>query len=360
MEAGKSHTVVVGAGIVGTAIAYHLARRGARVTLIDSGPPGGGVTARAFGWINVSYGTAGPNAPLRGLALVDYRRLDRELGHGLNIDWCGALTWSTDPAETERMVRDHAAHGHDVRLLDRADIARAEPALVDLPNCAAHAVGEGAIDAAAAARTLSEAARVAGAEVVAETAVTAIRVTDRRVAGIDTAAGPIVADTVVLAAGTGSPELCAPLGVAVPIRRSPAIRLRLRTPGPLVNGIVQGPAFEIRQAATTTLYAAEDYIDDSADNGPDAIAGRTLAAIRAGLRGGKRVELQDTLVGLRAIPADGHPIIGPAPSVPGLYLAVMHAGVTLAPTVGRLAAAEILDGNPAPALGHCRPDRFSV
>ncbi|MEQ8818445.1 MAG: FAD-binding oxidoreductase [Thalassobaculum sp.] len=359
MRGNTGRIAVVGAGIVGASIAYHLAKRGARVTLIDAGRPGGGVTARAFGWINVSSGVAGQCAPLRGLAIADYHRLDAELGGALGIHWCGALTWSADPAEAERMVRDHAARGHDIRLLDRAAVTRLEPGLVDVPECAAHAVGEGSLDAAVAAATLAAAARAAGAETRTGTQVRHLEHRSGRVVGVSTDAGSIAADLVVIAAGTGAPAVCRTIGVAVPIHRSPAIRLRFRAPGPLVNGIVQGTAFEVRQPAAGTLLAAEDYINDTAEDGPKAVAGRALTSIRAGLLGGGGLTLAETVVGVRAIPADGDPIIGRTPGIDGIYLAVMHAGVTLAPTVGRLAAAEILGGGGEPALDHCRPDRFT-
>jgi glycine/D-amino acid oxidase-like deaminating enzyme len=58
------------------------------------------------------------------------------------------------------------------------------------------------------------------------------------------------------------------------------------------------------------------------------------------------------------MPADGEPIIGPVPGVPGLYLAAMHAAVTLAPAVGHLVARELVDGTVEPALAGCRLDRF--
>ena len=57
--------------------------------------------------------------------------------------------------------------------------------------------------------------------------------------------------------------------------------------------------------------------------------------------------------------ADGMPIVGFTPDAPGLYLAVMHAGVVLAPLVGRLATGEIGDGNEAEALAPCRASRFA-
>lgn len=58
------------------------------------------------------------------------------------------------------------------------------------------------------------------------------------------------------------------------------------------------------------------------------------------------------------MPADGEPIVGPVADVPGLYLAVMHSAVTLAPAVGRLVARELVDGTVEPTLTRCRPDRF--
>lgn len=58
------------------------------------------------------------------------------------------------------------------------------------------------------------------------------------------------------------------------------------------------------------------------------------------------------------MPADGEPIIGPVPEVPGLDLAVMHSVVTLAPAVGHLVARELVDGTVEPALAGCCLDRF--
>ncbi|HEU5473781.1 MAG TPA: FAD-dependent oxidoreductase [Actinophytocola sp.] len=83
----------------------------------------------------------------------------------------------------------------------------------------------------------------------------------------------------------------------------------------------------MRQAATDRLHAAADSPE------------RTLAAVRSTFRGAANVKLLSTRVGLRPMPADGEPIIGPVADVPGLYLAVMHSAVTLArPAVGHLVA----------------------
>src|SRR5215213_9110501 len=95
METRQSPVVVVGAGIVGASVAYHAARAGAAVALLDAGPsPAADVTGASFGWIGGPSGTdvADGSSPLRASALDDHRRLEREVP-GVRVHWCGSLTW---------------------------------------------------------------------------------------------------------------------------------------------------------------------------------------------------------------------------------------------------------------------------
>jgi glycine/D-amino acid oxidase-like deaminating enzyme len=152
---------------------------------------------------------------------------------------------------------------------------------------------------------------------------------------------------VVLAAGVATAALGAPLGVRVPVDPSPATLFRLRAPAGLVRTVVNTQDFDLRQVAPDRLLAAADSAE------------RTVAAVRSTFRGAADVELLSAQVGERPMPADGEPIVGPVADVPGLYLAVMHSAVTLAPTMGRLIATELVDGTVEPTLAGCRLDRFS-
>jgi glycine/D-amino acid oxidase-like deaminating enzyme len=329
--------VVVGAGVVGASVAYHAARAGASVTLLDAGRPGAGVTVDSFAWIasNVHAGSA---AALRAVATDEYRRLEAELP-GLPVTWSGSLSWRTgDSAPGARPGQ---------KIVDAATAATLEPNLQQPPDWAMWAPDEGAVDPVGVTERLVAGARDHGAQVHPDVPVTAVRRDAAgRVIGVETAAGPLPGATVVLAAGAATATLAAPLGVRVPVDPSPATLFRFRAPAGLVRTVVNTEDFDLRQVAADRIIAAADSPE------------RTLAAIRSTFRGAESVELLSARIGARPMPADGEPIVGPVAEVPGLYLAVMHAAVTLAPGVGRLVARELVDGTVEPALAGCRLDRF--
>ncbi|MCL6706390.1 FAD-binding oxidoreductase [Pseudomonas sp. R2.Fl] len=350
MASRQPSVIVVGAGIVGASLAYHLARRNVRVTLIDRAGPAAGVTRQSFAWINVSYGLPEAYPDLRRRAITEWHRVEGELGGRLRIDWSGALTWHDDPAETERFARESAAMGHDVRLVGRVEVAALEPNLINPPDHAAFAATEGSVDPVAATELLVQAAREAGADIRLDTDVLSLAVADGRVTGVATSGGVITADTVVLAAGVEARALVSPLDIDLPLDASPSILMRFRTPHRLVGRIVANRHMEVRPSSDTLMLGAEDYIDDSVENGPQAVAARALAAVRSGIDGGEAVELTEVRVGMRPFPRDRQPIVGRVSAIPGLYLSVMHAGVILAPVTGRLMASEIAQDAAEPLL----------
>src|SRR5271169_1849737 len=87
--------IVVGAGIVGASIAYHLVKRGAKVTIMEAVRPGAGATDKSFGWINATFSKR-PRAyfDLNQLGIAGWRRLEIELGSELKVQWGGSVAWS--------------------------------------------------------------------------------------------------------------------------------------------------------------------------------------------------------------------------------------------------------------------------
>ncbi|MBM7785604.1 glycine/D-amino acid oxidase-like deaminating enzyme [Tenggerimyces flavus] len=291
----------------------------------------------SFAWIASSV-HSGSAAELRATATDEYRRLEAELP-GLPVTWSGSLSWRTGEDAPE------AKPGQ--KIVDGAAAATFEPNLRQPPEWAIWAPDEGAVDPVGVTERLIAGAREHGTQVHPDVPVTAIRRDAAgRIVGVEMAAGPLDGATVVLAAGAATATLAAPLGVRVPVDPSPATLFRFRAPAGLVRTVVNTENFDLRQVAPDRLIAAADEPE------------RTLSAIRSTFRGSESVELLSARVGPRPMPADGEPIVGPVADTPGLYLAVMHAAITLAPGVGRLIAKELVDGTDEPALADCRLDRF--
>ena len=334
----EADLVVVGAGIVGASVAYHAARAGAVVALVDAGRPGAGVTADSFAWIGTAGVRTGPAAGVRVTATQEYRRLGAELP-GLPVTWSGSLSWGTVDGASEA--------GPGQEIVDAATVVTLEPTLRQPPEWAVWAPGDGAVDPVGVTERLVAGARAHGARVHLDTPVTAVRRDAAgRVVGVETAAGSLSGATVVLAAGAATAGLAGPLGVRVPVAPLPSPLFRFRAPAGLVRTVVHNRDFDLRQVAPDRLIAAADSPE------------RTLAAVRATFHGAENVELLSARIGARPMPADGEPIVGPVADVPGLYLAVMHSAVTLAPAMGRLVARELVDGTAESALTGCRLDRF--
>ncbi len=351
MGRDTTDVAVVGAGIVGACVAYRLAVAGARVMVLEASRPASGVTGVSFAWIGGPGGRDTPDAStaLRRGVVQDWARLEREVAD-VRVSWTGSLSWGDDA------LRDLGALGPDERVVDGTEIRRLEPNLRVPPERAVHKVTDAAVDPVAVTQALLGAARAAGAEVRLGVPVTGLVVTDGALAGVDTSAGFVACSQVVLAAGVGTALLCARLGVEVPVGASPALLARFAAPPGLIRTLVTHP-LEGRQTADGGLLVPLDHRGETTQGELRQRAQEAAGLLAATFVGGEQARLVDVRIGRRPMPADGLPIIGPLPHPRGVHLAVMHAGVTLGPTVGRLLATELLTGLPVEELAGLRPDR---
>jgi glycine/D-amino acid oxidase-like deaminating enzyme len=347
-----TRVVVVGAGIVGAAVAFEVARAGAEVVLLDKSVPASGVTADSFAWIGGPRGgdVPDPSTPLRRQVLQDYRRLEEEVP-GARVRWRGSLMWG------ENQPADDASPGPDERLLDATEVRQVEPRLRVPPMRALHLMSHGAVDPVAVTQALVRASQDHGAQLIVNSAVTALTVRDGRVVGVRASTGSLPADTVVVTAGVDAPMLCGPLGFDLPVAPSPALLMRFTGPPGLVRTLVATPHLEVREAADGHLLVAASY---NGEIGHEDLqrAGEEMLRRLVATFDAEDVHLVSVRLGTRPMPTDELPIVGPIPGVGGAYVAVMHSGITLAPTVGRLVASEIVNGVEAEQLAGLRPGRF--
>jgi len=353
--AAQKEVIVIGAGIIGASIAWHLARAGARVTLLDAAAPGGVATPCSFGWINASWGNPEPYFRLRTRSMAEWRRLKVDVP-GLPLSWCGGLLWDMPRAGLETYALEHASWGYGIRTIDRAEIARLEPNLAAVPELAVHVAGEGVAEPTPTARLLAAEAARLGARLAMERRALALGRKGGR-AGVETSEGWIAADTVAIAAGTATAALAETAGVNVPLKHSPGLLVHSKPYRRLLNGLVMGEAAHIRQTEEGRLVAGADFGGTEVGDDANKAAADTFADMKGMLKGAGDLQRDFHTVGFRPMPEDGFPIVGQGAD--DCYIAVMHSGVTLAPAVGRFVSEEILDGRDEPLLAPYRPERFS-
>ncbi|MER8372750.1 FAD-binding oxidoreductase [Mesorhizobium sp. M1406] len=356
MTAAKQ-VIVIGAGIIGASIAWHLTKARARVTVIADSAAGGVATPNSFAWINASWGNPEPYFRLRTRAMAEWSRLAQDLP-GLPLSWCGGLCWDLPAAAMETYATEHSAWGYGIERVDRAGAARIEPNLAELPEFALHVAEEGVAEPVAAARALLADAERHGARIISST-VTALVQTGGKITGVDTSHGLIAANEVVIAAGVGSPDIAATAGINLPIETPPGLIVHSRPYKKLLNGLVLAERLHMRQTAEGRIIAGSDFGGADPGMDPQDTARALFAAMKAMLRDSDGLELDFHTVGYRPTPIDGFPIIGRAEGMDGVYVAVMHSGITLAPAVGLFAAREILEGERDPLLAPYGLGRFA-
>jgi len=348
--------VVIGAGIIGASIAWHLAKAGAQVTIISESGAGGVATPNSFAWINASWGNPEVYFRLRTRAMAEWKRLANELP-GLPLAWCGSLCWDQPAAGLEAYAAEHSSWGYGIERVDREQAARIEPNLTEPPDFALHVAEEGVAEPVAAAKALLADAQRRGVSMITGT-VTVLVHSNGRVAGVEVSGERIAADEVVIAAGAGAPAIAATAGIRLPLETPAGLIVHSRPYKKLLNGLAMGEPLHMRQTMEGRIIAGSDFGGGDPGADPAATARELFATAKGILRGAEGLELDFHTIGYRPTPTDGFPIIGRAEGVGGLYVTVMHSGITLAPAVGLFAAREILDGERDPLLAPYGLGRF--
>lgn len=352
-----TRVIVLGAGIIGAAIAHGLTRAGADVTVVDRAGPAAGATGRSFGWINASFHLDVHHYRLRVAGMDAWHRLAERVS--LPVNWQGALWWEEQGAGLTRMQEALEGAGYPVARLTRDQVAVMEPDLTALPDEALHFPTEGAVDPAGVTRRLLAAS---GARCLWGVEALGIEERGGRVTGLHTAQGVIAADRVVLAGGVGTPALLDPLGVSLPMLSRPGVLMHTTPVAARLRHILVTPEQEVRQLPDGRLMAptaashqsdTTEEITDSPEMLASAAAGRLGALIGQPDLGWSEVALAH-----RPVPGDGRPVIGAA-GPEGLYLAVLHSGITLAAITAELAVAEMLNGTDQALLAPYRVQRFA-
>lgn len=381
----KNSVVVVGAGIIGLAVADALCRAGAEVTVLDRGALAGGTTNNTFSWLNATSKTENEAYhKLNAAGAAAWRTLAREVGEDLiGLHPCGMVEWvdgSNEDARSDLELRAGRlkAWEYPARLVERKELEALEPHMV-FPTRALgiHAFADAWLDPPKASSFLAERVREHGGRILEGCAARTVIRKDGAIVAVETDESPVSAARVVIAAGPDSASVLARASGNDSFRTRSQIRA---VPGAIVQTPPTAPyrwvrsvvysehhgSLHIRPAANGGLMLGGDDTDDWIAEGYDD---ELMERIEKHLLERARLLIPklpvhlwlgkcSRRVGVRPMPSDGHSIIGAVPGEPDLYVAATHSGITLAPVIGECLAENILRGTIPPLIRPFAYDRF--
>ena len=368
---GTPRVAVIGGGVIGSAIAWRLARE-ARVVLLERGRPGSerGEASPAAAGMLAPLKEAEEPGPFMELGLRSMERYPAfvesvEAASGVDVGFWrdGRLDVALDDEAAEGLHRHRelqADAGHESRILGPAEVRELEPAIGPEAVLGLATDYDHQLDPARLSRALWLAAERAGVETRTDTPVAGVVTAGGAVRGVRLESGALVeADAVVVAAGAWSGQIELPLRLPVrPVRGQIVV---LRTASPVLGRTTWGPHLYLVPRPDGRLVVGSTM--EEAGFAPRITAGAVARLLGLAVRVVPvlaEAEVEGFRVGLRPAAEDGLPVIGPDPAVDGLFYATGHFrnGILLAPETAERIAAMVLDGASAePAFD---PGRFAT
>ena len=364
--------VIVGAGIIGASLSYHLSRRnGIAVTLLERDTPGAGASGHSFAWANAFGKDPREYHTLNRRSLDMWYRLAHQLDANIGIHYGGEMRWESNPQRATHLrqrVQQIQTWGYPCRLITPDEMLALEPHLQPSTVLAASlSEADIHIETDTFIGVCLQRACGAGAVVHSETEVTGFVIHNGSITAVKTVNAEFPCDVVVLAGGVQTTELASLAEAHIPQQRSPGVVIKTTPCAEILHNVavIHAPPTDenhqhlhLRQLADGSLRIGQGTQEginrDDSQRHADALLARAKTYLPA-IADAKAIS---TPVGYRPMPLDGFPVIGFTKAVPNLYITLMHSGVTLAPLVGEMATLEIVDGVGADWFVPYRPERF--
>jgi sarcosine oxidase subunit beta len=365
-----TEVVVIGGGVIGASIAYHLARRGVRITLLERREIAAGASGASAGGVR-QQGRDPRELPLAMAANARWRDLEAELEADLEYYRNGHVQVVEDSADLPLLaasIGEQRAAGLAIDLIDGDELRRLAPGLAPAVIAGAYTAGDGHANPGQTARAFAAAASRHGAHVQTHTSVTGLALSGGRVSGVRTDRRDIAADWVVLTAGAWSGGLLRGLGVVVPIQPAGLQMILTTARPPTLSQVItaQRRPLSLKQVRGGGYLIGGGWpgdVDLSRSRGtvrPESIAG-SRAAAGAIFPAVTATEIAASWVGIEAVTPDEVPILGPVPGIANLTLAAGFSGhgFALSPSIGQAIAELIIDGEPSVPIDAFAAARFA-
>ena len=346
--------IIIGGGIVGASFAYHASLYNSnKITILTDALPGDSkqATSNTWGWVNGYSNNDKDYADFR-LANLDYWPKLLEEVKNFKYTSKGAFFWDMDDENLNKTIDQHNGWGHRVKKISQLQLSEIVPELNKLPIIAGFGENDLALEGSQITSKLIE---NSGCEIKR---VSGLIYKKDRVMGVKTEKGILNADEIIIAAGLGVTDLLSSININFEMKSSLGLLAYTKPLPLLLKHPITGKDFHVRQDDQGRLVIGGKFDEDiSKERNTKQAAENLVQEVSAKLNYNDKIILDYFTLGLRPLPIDGRPKIGrlmnnSGKEIKGVYLAVMHSGVTNAPLAGKLGMQEIISGVRHPLISN--------
>jgi sarcosine oxidase subunit beta len=381
VEPKTADVVIIGAGVIGASIAFHLTRHGIKPLVIEKSDPAAGSSGACDGLVFLQSKKPGLHLKLALESRKRFDALNETLGRRIEFKNPGGMCLIESEAELAAMrlfVDEQRRSGLEVELIDGDEARRREPCLSEKVIAATYSALDSQVNPYALTFAFLAAAKSAGAQVLTGAEVRDVEAASGKITGLIAGNHRINAPVVVNAAGALAAEIGRMAGLDIPITpRRGQILVTASLPPLLRHCLISAQYVAVKFKPELAGTGGMGYSLEQADSGNILIGStrefvgfdrrttfeglRTMAGrIAPVIPALQRVPVIRTFGGLRPYTPDGLPILGKVGGLEGFIMAAGHEGdgIALSAITGELIADLITTGRTQFPLEAFRLERF--
>ena len=383
----KTDVIIVGSGVIGGSLAWHLAKKGKKVLVLERKDTASGAAGATDGVVGYHTKKPGKQMDLAVQSIRMFDTLEEELGepiaYGLRAGGMQPVEDKTQWDILSAIVEEQVKSGVDIRMISAEEARKIEPQLSEDIYGALYSPTGGKINPLKLTMAFTHAAKRLGAEYKYQTEVTGFIIENGVCLGVRTKDEEFYADAVVNCCGAWAGEVAALAGLDLPIKPRKG-QLAVTEPiAPFMTATLQCARYNVIKFAPETikdeniLRMGQSLSIEQQEEGGLIIGGtrefedfegeNTFVAIDAMMKRAarffpalKHVSVIRFFSGFRPYTPDGMPLLGPVKTLNHFYMAAGHEGdgIALSPVTGKLMAEYIVDGKTSYDISDFSPNRF--